>query len=85
MKLPRDLGGEELARLLEKYGYQVTRQAGSHMRLTTVQDGEHHITIPRHRTLRIGTLNAILKDVAEHFGKNRDETAEFLFGKWKQP
>ncbi len=33
MKLPRDLGGEELAKLLKKYGYEVTRQTGSHMRL----------------------------------------------------
>jgi len=35
MKLPRDISGEELAKLLRKYGYKVTRQTGSHMRLTT--------------------------------------------------
>jgi predicted RNA binding protein YcfA (HicA-like mRNA interferase family) len=32
MKLPRDLGGEELAALLGRYGYKVTRQTGSHHR-----------------------------------------------------
>ena len=42
----RDLGGEELADLSKKYGYAVTRQAGSHLRLTTQQGGEHHVTIP---------------------------------------
>jgi predicted RNA binding protein YcfA (HicA-like mRNA interferase family) len=81
MRLPRDLGGEELATLLKRYGYTVTRQAGSHMRLTTQQGGEHHVTIPRHSPLRIGTLNSMLKDVAEHFGMTRDELSESIFGK----
>jgi predicted RNA binding protein YcfA (HicA-like mRNA interferase family) len=54
-------------------GYQVTRQTGSHLRLTTEEDGEHHVTIPRHSPLRIGTLAAILDDVATHFGLSRSE------------
>ena len=73
MKLPRDLPGEDLARALKVLGYRVTRQAGSHMRLTTLEDGEHHITIPRHDPLRIGTLAAILDDVPTHFRLSRDE------------
>jgi len=35
MKLPRDVSGHDLARALGKYGYEITRQKGSHMRLTT--------------------------------------------------
>jgi predicted RNA binding protein YcfA (HicA-like mRNA interferase family) len=66
MRIPRDLSGDDLANTLRKYGYQITRQVGSHIRLTTQQGGEHHITIPRHSPLRIGTLNAILKDVSDH-------------------
>ncbi len=81
MRIPRDVGGEELARLLKKHGYEVTRQVGSHMCLTTQQEGEHHITIPRHKPLRIGTLNSILKDIAEHLKFSRDELAESLFEK----
>ena len=73
MRLPRNWDGEKLAKLLKRYGYQVTRQTGSHMRLTTQQSGEHHVTIPRHSPLRVGTLNAILKDVAQHLGLERDE------------
>ena len=43
MKLPRDMGGEELAALLGKYGYKITRQTGSHIRLTSTSKGfEHH-------------------------------------------
>lgn len=81
MRLPRDLGGEELASLLRRYGYEVTRQTGSHMRLTTMEGGEHHITIPRHKPLRIGTLSSILNDVAEHLGQDRQTLAESLFGR----
>lgn len=80
MRLPRDLSGEELAGLLERYGYQVTRQTGSHMRLTTMQGGEHHVTIPQHKSLRAGTLSAILRDVAAHLDMPRDMLLETLFG-----
>ncbi len=81
MRIPRDVGGDELAKLLKQYGYEVTRQVGSHMRLTTKQAGEHHVTIPQHKPLRIGTLNSILRDVAEHLQISRDELAESLFEK----
>lgn len=73
MKLPRDVSGEDLAKALRLLGYEVTRQTGSHYRVTTTQGGEHHVTIPRHDPLRIGTLAAILDDVAEHFGISRGE------------
>jgi predicted RNA binding protein YcfA (HicA-like mRNA interferase family) len=80
VRLPRDLSGEELAVLLSKYGYHLTRQTGSHMRLTTTWEGEHHITIPRHASLRSGTLNAIVSDVAQHLGLTKQELAQELFG-----
>ena len=80
MKLPRDLSGDELAQALKRLGYSITRQTGSHMRLTTQQLGEHHITIPCHNPLRVGTLNAILSDVADHFGQTRDDLLAELFG-----
>jgi predicted RNA binding protein YcfA (HicA-like mRNA interferase family) len=78
MKLPRDLSGSDLAKALRELGYQVTRQSGSHLRLTTTEEGEHHITIPRHDPLRVGTLAAVLDDVAAHFGISREELLERL-------
>jgi len=81
MRLPRDWGGEKLAKLLGRYGYEITRQTGSHVRLTTQQGGEHHVTIPRHSPLRVGTLNAILKDVAQHLDLERDELLAELMGR----
>ena len=81
MKLPRDVSGDELAKRLKVFGYEVTRQAGSHLRLTTTQLGEHHVTIPRHDPLKLGTLSGVLKDVAEHFDTSRDEVIDRIFDK----
>jgi predicted RNA binding protein YcfA (HicA-like mRNA interferase family) len=81
MRLPRDLSGDGLSRVLADLGYAVTRQSGSHMRLTTHESGEHHITIPRHEALRVGTVAAILGDVGEHLGMSREELIERLFAR----
>jgi predicted RNA binding protein YcfA (HicA-like mRNA interferase family) len=79
MRLPRDITGDDLAKALRVLGYETTRQTGSHMRLTTSQNGEHHVTVPRHNPLRVGTLGGILSDVAAHFSTSRDEIADRLF------
>lgn len=81
MKMPRDISGDDLAQRLSFFGYEVTRQVGSHLRLTTVQGGQHHITIPRHNPLRIGTLSGILADIAEHLNLSKPEVVRQLFGK----
>ncbi|MEM9512542.1 MAG: type II toxin-antitoxin system HicA family toxin [Cyanobacteria bacterium P01_E01_bin.48] len=79
MKLPRDLTGKQLVKALENLGYQVDRQTGSHIRLTTQEKGEHHVTIPNHSPLKIGTLNAILKHIANHFQISRDDFIKRVF------
>ena len=79
MKIPRDISGEELSKLLRKYNYQVTRQTGSHIRLTTTLKGEHHITIPKHNPLRVGTLNSILRDISEHLEIPKETLVKELF------
>ncbi|MDH5740159.1 MAG: type II toxin-antitoxin system HicA family toxin [Nitrospira sp.] len=83
MRLPRDLSGSDLAHVLRQLGYSITRQNGSHLRLTTLQHGEHHVTIPQHTPLRIGTLSAILADVATHFEISRDQLFAQIFGSGK--
>jgi len=81
MKLPRDVSGSELAKKLSAFGYKVTRQIGSHLRLTTQQNGQHHITVPNHDSLRVGTLSGILNDIANHLEVPREELISRLFGK----
>lgn len=79
MKLPRDVSGEELSRRLGGFDYSVTRQTGSHMRLTRTGATEHHITIPKHNPLKVGTLAAILDDIAAHLGISRQELIRRLW------
>ena len=79
MKLPRDVSGADLAKRLGRLGYAVTRQTGSHLRLTTSERGQHHVTIPNHDALKVGTLAGILGDVAAHLAISRDELVERLF------
>ncbi|KWT86738.1 type II toxin-antitoxin system HicA family toxin [Candidatus Magnetominusculus xianensis] len=79
-KIPRDLSGRDLAVLLRKYGYKITRQSGSHIRLTLTHGTiEHHITIPVHSPLKIGTLGNILRDLAEGLKCDRDSLIKELF------
>jgi len=82
LRLPRDLSGQDLAKLLQRYGYQVTRHTGSHMRLTSrVRGKEHHLTIPGHAALRVGTLAGILADVAGYLEIDRTRLEQELFGR----
>ena len=66
MKIPRDCNGAELVRALKKYGYEVRRQTGSHIQMTTQRGGEHHVSVPNHHPLKVGLLHGVLKEVAEH-------------------
>ena len=81
MRLPRDLSCAALASLLRRHGYEISRQTGSHARLTSNARGsEHHITIPLHRVLKVGTLSGILANVASYVEISKDQLAADLFG-----
>ena len=58
MKLPRDISGTEAVRALERLGFSVIRQAGSHVRLA---QGDRRVKVPMHRNLVVGTLQSILR------------------------
>jgi predicted RNA binding protein YcfA (HicA-like mRNA interferase family) len=81
LKLPRDLSGYKLASLLRQYNYRITRQTGSHLRLTSnFAEAEHHVTIPAHDALKVGTLSAILDDISKYLKIEKSRLAEHLFG-----
>ena len=73
MKLPRDVSGAKLQRALRRLGYVAVRQRGSHVRITTQVNGEHHEVIPMHSQIRAKTLASILKNVAKHHEMIVDE------------
>jgi predicted RNA binding protein YcfA (HicA-like mRNA interferase family) len=80
MKTPRDISGKEVIKALKVFGYEVVRQNGSHIMVTTHQNGEHHLAIPNHNPVKVGTLNGIVANVAAHFKLTKDEVMQKLFG-----
>lgn len=71
---PRNISGQDLIKLLGKFGYQIVRQKGSHVRLSCVKRGNtHHITIPNHDPLKLGTLNSILSEVGAFLQISKEE------------
>ncbi len=78
MKTPRNVSGSELSRALQRLGYSVVRQTGSHARLTTNIGGEHHVTVPMAKPIKVGTLQSILDEVAEYAGTTRAELLDKL-------
>jgi len=79
MKSPRDLSGRELADgLCRHWDYREVHQTGSHIILQTETPRHQRIPIPAHKPLRVGTLNAILRLVANHKGVPREEILRSL-------
>ena len=56
-KLPR-VSGAEVVRALERLGFAVVRQRGSHIVLRHESGG---CVVPNHRELKVGTLAGVLK------------------------
>lgn len=81
MKLPRDLSGDELAQALPALGYEPVHQSGSHVKPVCQGPKRHHLAMPRHKALRVGTLSDLLAEVARIHGLTREELLELLFGK----
>ena len=80
-KLPRDLSGRDLSKLLGRYGYEIVRETGSHIRLVSTHGrNEHRITIPDHQSIKVGTLDAILTDVSSYLQISKQDLLEQLFG-----
>ena len=80
MRLPRDISGEDLARLLKRLWLP-----------NYASNGEPHafdiyplrrrasFTIPRHKSLRVGTLSGILKDISDYLDIGKEELIRELF------
>lgn len=81
MKLPRNFYGQDLVKRLTRYGYEVIHQTGSHIIIRTQQNGEHTVSVPNHKPLKVGTLDSILTDVAGHHGLNKADVLEKVMAK----
>ena len=79
MKIPKNLTGKDLVLSLKQLGYVQTRQRGSHIRLTTMLNGQHHITIPNHQPLKQGTLSSIIKEVTTHNNIEKEDVLKLYY------
>ena len=73
MRLPRDVSGARLVAALRRLDYEAVRRRGSHVRVTTQLNGEHHEVVPMHRPIKVKTLSSILKSVAQHHDMSVEE------------
>ncbi len=79
MKIPRDISGRDIIKALKVFGYETVRQNGSHIMVTSIKNGEHHLVIPNHNPLKVGTFNGIISQVAQHFQLTKEEVLNQLF------
>ena len=62
-KLPRKVSGQDLLKVLQKYGFTIRRGRGSHMGAwRRIGDRTIWLTIPLHREIKPGLLNAIIAE-----------------------
>jgi predicted RNA binding protein YcfA (HicA-like mRNA interferase family) len=80
MRLPRDISGANLVAALRRVGYERSRQTGSHVRLTHAGPPQHHVTVPMHDALRLGTLSSIVESVAHAQFTSKEALINTLFG-----
>ncbi len=79
MKLPSDLSGHILVgALCRHWGYVRVNQVGSHIVVQTQEPTPHRVSIPAHKTLRVGTLNGILRSVANHKSVDKQEILDSI-------
>jgi predicted RNA binding protein YcfA (HicA-like mRNA interferase family) len=78
MKLPRGVSGERVVRALQRMGYEVLRQKGSHVRVRNPGPPIHSITVPLHDPLKTGTIHGILSEVAQMRSITVDALADLL-------
>jgi predicted RNA binding protein YcfA (HicA-like mRNA interferase family) len=58
VKLPRDVSGPEAVKAFRRLGFTVTRQDGSHIRMSR---GGVHLTVPNHNPILPKTLQSMLR------------------------
>ena len=79
MKVPRDLSGAQLVKVLcRDWGYRMVHQEGSHIILQTDTPTPQLLSVPNHNPLRVGTLNSIVRAVSSHIGVERQQLLEAL-------
>jgi predicted RNA binding protein YcfA (HicA-like mRNA interferase family) len=78
LKLPRGVFADRVLRALERLGYTVVRQKGSHVRLFHVGPPGHSVTVPLHNPLKTGTFPSVLVEVSQARSLSIESIVELL-------
>jgi predicted RNA binding protein YcfA (HicA-like mRNA interferase family) len=64
----KSLTGEDVIKILSRFGFEIASQRGSHAKLSRVlSDGtKQSLTIPRHKELDKGTLRAVFRQALRY-------------------
>jgi len=75
----RPLSGSDVARILQKFGFEVIATRGSHAKLRRVLAGGQRetLTIPLHHALAAGTTHAIFRQASRYVAET--ELRPFFF------
>lgn len=73
------LSGVEIVRFLERYGFVLASQNGSHMKMRNLSIKGSFIIVPRHRAIKRGLLGGIIKKCMEYL--DNDTVRNFFFSK----
>ena len=73
MPKPRQLSGDDVIRILAKFGFAVLSQRGSHAKLRRVtgEGIKQTLTIPRHKELDPGTVRAIVRQASRYIPEDQ--------------
>ena len=79
MKTPRNLNGADFAAaLIRHWEYVHVHQTGSHIIIETERPSHQRLSIPRHKPLKAGTLNALLRLTADHKRASKEDVLKTL-------
>jgi predicted RNA binding protein YcfA (HicA-like mRNA interferase family) len=79
MKIPRDLSGAQLVKVLcRDWNYRVVHQEGSHIILQTDAPAHQRNSVPNHNPIRVGTLNSIVRAASLHKNIERQQLLDGL-------
>ena len=75
----RRLSGVEVIHILERFGFTVYAQVGSHVKLRRIGPGgeKQTLTLPRHKELDAGTLRAIFRQASRYIP--REELRSYFY------
>lgn len=63
----KQLSGKDIIKILQQFGFEIYTQKGSHIKLRRMREtGKKTLTIPNHKSLDLGTCQAIFKQACKY-------------------